>query len=61
MTISVNIENNQTFLLMDAIPGITMSPSPSIENGRAESAVGNKSYRRFKTSFRGLKFTCTQT
>ena len=26
------------------IPGITMSPSPSIENGHAESAVGNKSF-----------------
>lgn len=36
---------------MNDIPGITMSPSPSIENGRAESAVGNKSCRRIGKSF----------
>lgn len=28
------------------IPGITMSPSPSMENGRAVSLVGNKSWTK---------------
>ena len=32
----------------NVIPGITMSPKPSIEYGRATTLVGKRSWRRIK-------------